>query len=479
MTITHETNHGSPRVLVLRLDHLEQELAAISELSPESRTQIKAFARRHDASSINGKGFIFENGNTLAIFLKGSTRGSLFSYRSAGAHAHALMTTQLIGHAGLTSIHLTSEHAAAVVEGMILSDYTYSKNRTPITLHLPDMDEADQSAVTAAVITANAVNHSRWIAEHPANLMTPEMLAEAARMIAEEHGLAINVLDESGIRENGLGAIAAVSRGSVHPPRLITLEYTHPEAAETVAIVGKGVNFDSGGLSLKNPQSMMLMKFDKTGATAALGAIAAVAELKPKINVVVTLPATENVIGPDAYKPGDVITTYTGLTVEIGSTDAEGRLILGDALAYTIAQFKPTGILSIASLTGAVKIALGRGVSAIAGTSDSLCRELIDAGNQTDERLWQMPIFDVHEELLQTEYADTMNMKEGGEAGLIQGNVYLKNFTGDTPWAAIDIASTAWDYRGAPYIKNKGASGFGTRLLTRWVCNRAEKSRVS
>ncbi|MCM8540907.1 MAG: M17 family metallopeptidase, partial [Lentisphaeraceae bacterium] len=197
----------------------------------------------------------------------------------------------------------------------------------------------------------------------------------------------------------------------------------------------------------------------------------AISELQPKVNVIGVIPATENVTGANAYKPGDVITAYNGKTIEIINTDAEGRLILCDALAWTVDKFKPDQIVNIATLTGAVISSLGRGIAAVAGNDDFVCQNLIQAGSEVDERLWQMPLCDVHEELLKSDFADLSNVMDNGEASLVNGSAFLKEFVDGTPWAAIDIGGTAWRHRGASYIKGIGASGFGCRLLSQWALN--------
>ena len=371
-------------------------------------------------------------------------------------------------------VDITSEECAGIVDALILGLYQYKEDEdaklTEIIFEVPkEKMENIQQAVSQAKVMSKSANFTRRLAATPSNMMTPKHIAGYAKELASENDLKLEVLGEREMSDLGMNALLAVSSGSCHEAQLIVLKYEHPEAETTLAIVGKALTFDAGGLSLKPSKTMKDMKFDKSGGSAVLGAMKAIAKLKPKVNVVGVIPSSENVIGSHAFKPGDVLKAYNGKTIEVSDTDAEGRLILCDALAYCVDKYKPNKMINIATLTGAVIQSLGRSVAAIMGNSDSLCKELIDAGAVVHERLWQMPLYDEYKEMMKSQYADLINLNEGREAGVIQGSIFLQEFVGDTQWGAIDIGGTAWNYRFSSYIKENCASGFGARLFTQWA----------
>ena len=420
-------------------------------------------------------------GEWIVISLKKAAKRPLFGFRNAGGVAVDYVRKYKLKEISLVTENLNSAQVAAVVDGLVLGDYCYAEadgktagKASCRTLRCSTVKDLDKTVVDAASVTAAATNTARRIADTPANVITPTAFASLAEKLAKKESLGCKIIGEVEMKELGMDAILAVSQGSAEEAKLICLEYKHPEAKKTLAMVGKGLTFDAGGISLKQAAGMMLMKYDKCGGTSVYGAIAAVAKLKLKVNVVALIPCSENLLGAKAYKPGDVIGSYAGKTIEIANTDAEGRLILADALAYAVKKYKPDAMANLATLTGAVNVALGRGGSAVAGTSDQLCQDLVAAGAEVDELLWQMPIWDAHEELLKSGYADIVNMKEGGEAGLPQGYTFLKHFVGETDWAALDIAATSWKYRGGDYIKGEGASGFGVRTLVQWAQSQSE-----
>lgn len=414
----------------------------------------------------------------VTALIKPSTQRPLFPWRNVCGDLHEIMEKYRLETITTDARLLSAEQCGALVDGLLLSDYKYKKDTTKNTLaHAIAFLKADsqqQAVIEKSRAQSEAANKARFMADSPANLMTPEIIAQEAVKLAERTGLKLTVLDEEEMRQQGMNALLAVSQGSAHEARLICLEYRHPEAEKTIAMVGKGLTFDAGGVSLKPSRGMCEMKYDKSGGTAVFYAMEAISKLQPKINVIGVVPSSENVTGANAVKPGDVITACNGKSIEVINTDAEGRLILCDALAWTVDKFKPAQIVNIATLTGAVIRSLGRGIAAVAGNDQSVCDQLIEAGLQVDERLWQVPILDVHEELLKSKFADLANVMDDGEASLVNGSVFLREFVADTPWAAIDIGGTAWRYRGASYIKGTGASGFGCRLLTQWALNESK-----
>ena len=273
--------------------------------------------------------------------------------------------------------------------------------------------------------------------------------------------------------ELGMNALLGVARGGSEAPKLIFLEYRHPEAVRTVALVGKGVTFDSGGISLKPPSKMHEMKFDMCGAAAVLCTMMAVSHLKPVINVIGVIPAVTNMPDGRAQTPGDIVRAYNGKTIEVQNTDAEGRLILADALAYTVDTCKPDVIVDIATLTGAAVVALGHVAAAVLGTDDAVVNGLVASGEATGEVLWRLPLWRDYEKQMEGTFADLSNVGPDREAGTITGAAFLKAFVGNTPWAHLDIAGTAYGVKNKPYLESKYATGFGVRLFTHWLLGQA------
>lgn len=298
----------------------------------------------------------------------------------------------------------------------------------------------------------------------PANDKRPEVYAEAVRSQAEAAGLAVSVLDETDLAEKGFGALLAVSQGSESKPRLVILEYRAEGAEKTVALVGKGVTFDTGGLNLKVGGSMTDMKTDMAGSAAVAGALIAAAGLKPDCNVIGLLPLVENMPSGSAIRPGDIIRSYSGKTVEIGNTDAEGRLILIDTIAYAVDAYHPDVLIDLATLTGACLMALGEKFAAVFSHDDDLAEAIVAAGVRTHERCWRMPLPEDYKELLKSEFADINNMPSTRWGGAITAALFLSEFVKDARWAHIDIAGPVYDKKGNAYSP-PGGTGFGVRLI--------------
>ena len=317
---------------------------------------------------------------------------------------------------------------------------------------------------------AAAMSVQRDLANLPGNVCTPTYLAEQARALAKRHAsLRVKVLDEPAIRREKMGCLLAVSQGSHQPPRFIVLEYqgTKKEQAPVV-LVGKGVTFDSGGISLKDPPGMDEMKFDMSGAAAVIAALTMAAQLRLPLRLVGLVAAVENMPGGKAIKPGDIVTSASGQTVEILNTDAEGRLILSDALHYA-RRFHPAAVVDIATLTGACVIALGHHHSGVMGNDDTLVRELLEAGRRADDRCWQLPLTEEYAEQLKSNFADFANVG-GRDGGAITAATFLGKFTQGMKWAHLDIAGTAYQ-SGA----NKGSTGRPTPLLADFLLHRAAR----
>jgi leucyl aminopeptidase len=293
--------------------------------------------------------------------------------------------------------------------------------------------------------------------------MKPDDLAQEAKKL-EKLGVKVTIYDKKAIEKIGLTALLAVNRGGVNEPRFVIMEY-NGGGKKKVALVGKGITFDSGGLDIKTADGMLTMKEDMAGAATVLATVKAAALLKLKVHVVGVFAATENMLGMDPYKPGDVVIAYNGKTIEIANTDAEGRVILSDALAYTEKMIKPDAMVDIATLTGAVSVALGHVCAGVMGTETKLIDHLIMSGNATGERLWPFPFYSEYHEMVKSDIADVQNIgKIPRSAGSIMGGAFLAAFVEKTPWAHIDIAGVSWSNLDAEYVR-KGGTGFGVRLL--------------
>ncbi len=368
---------------------------------------------------------------------------------------------------------------AALTEGVLLAGYQFDAYREQDKDSVTSLQAAtlligttgDKAATESATRDAAAVCRgiclARDLVNQPGNRKSPLFLAETAQKIAKEHNLRCSLLPRKELEQQGFGALLGVAQGSVRDPYLIVLEYhggTNDE--RPVALVGKGVVFDAGGISLKPADKMDEMKMDMAGGAAVLGAIQAVAELKLPVNLVAVVPAVENLPSGTAYRPGDILTSLSGKTIEVLNTDAEGRLILADALSW-VGQYNPRVVIDLATLTGACIVALGHHASAILGNHEGLIRELIKAGERCGDRLWQLPLWDEYDAQIKGDFADIKNTG-GRAAGTITAAAFLKQFSSDYTWAHLDIAGTAWADKSAPGIP-KGGTGVGVRLLVEYL----------
>lgn len=392
-----------------------------------------------------------------------------------------------LGHTGRLSEQLGDFLAGVgAVEAAILASWDFRELKKTerdgewpasiesVTLYATsDKQEQDfQRAVVHGTSTARAGNLARLLAARPANVATPTHLAETARRIADDHGLVVTVLDRAAMRQEGLAAVLAVAQGSQEEPRFIVLEYRGAgDGARPLVLIGKGVTFDSGGISIKPADRMEEMKYDMSGAAAILGAVQGIAELKVNANVIGIVPSAENLPSGLALKPGDVIGSLLGRTIEVVNTDAEGRLLLADALAWS-RRYDPAAVIDVATLTGAVVIALGHQAIGLMGNDGDLMDQVRAAGQRVGERCWPLPLWDEYREQLDSQVADIKNTG-GRPAGSITAGCFLKEFIGDTPWAHLDIAGTAYRDDPAPYLR-KGPTGAPTRLLIEWVRTRSE-----
>ncbi len=399
-------------------------------------------------------------------FQLGRLAGAAVRYlRARGVHQMAWLADEEKGAKGIRS----------VAEGAILADYDADRYRTEregdrridsfvIVSGRSPVPEDWVAALERGQTIAEAANFTRDLVNEPSNRMTPTQLAQHAREMAMRVGLAYEELGPEEIRNMKMGAFWAVAQGSDEPPRLLVLRYAPQDAPESpvIGLVGKGITFDSGGISIKPSQDMHEMKTDMAGGATMLGVMQAIAQLKPRVRAIAVIPATENMPSGKAYRPGDVITSMSGKTIEVLNTDAEGRLVLADALSYA-KQLGCTVLIDAATLTGAVMIALGNITTGVFGRNQEWVNRVVDSGNETGERMWQLPVDDDYRDLYKSSIADLANTG-GRYGGAITGAMFVGEFAGDTPWVHLDIAGTRWSNDEKPYLA-KGPTGVPVRTL--------------
>lgn len=399
--------------------------------------------------------------------------------RMAGTAARTLRGKKARTFAFLRRSDLAAaESAQAATEGALLALFEPDKYHTSDKTenHLDQMilatngegvDDA-KAGVERGRIIAEATNFGREVINEPSNVMTPTELARQAEDIARTYGLELDVLEESQMRDLGMGSLLGVAQGSAEPAKLIVLRYTPKTASdETIAIVGKGITFDTGGISIKPADGMEKMKYDMAGGATTIAAMRAIAQLKPTVNVLGIVPATENMPGGRAQRPGDVVRAMTGKTIEVINTDAEGRLVLADAVAYA-RKLGATKIVDLATLTGAVSIALGDVYVAILGNNQEWTDTVMATAKKSGEKFWQLPLDKEYREQIKSEIADIKNVG-GRKAGTITGAYFIREFVEDTPWVHLDIAGTAWNDSNKTYL-SVGPTGVCVRTLVNLVC---------
>jgi leucyl aminopeptidase len=451
--------------------------AAVGQLlaSGEARRSFKALALAHD----EGRRWLLVGLGARKDFTPERAR---VAAATTGQRAREISTVALCWQ---TPVEEDPSIAAALVQGTILGDYRFERHKSSPANHgEPAADEPPkhlerlmlaeagglEAAVAEATLIAEAVNRARDLQNRPGNDLTPSALADyAVATGAEIESLSVEVEGLAGILARGMGAFAAVAQGSEQEPALITLRYDGLSASgaagagnPTLGFVGKAVTFDSGGISLKPGAKMAEMKFDMSGGAAVIEAVSAIARLRLPVKLVAVVGATENLPSGRSVKPGDIVTAANGKTIEVNNTDAEGRLVLADCLWHAAAQGAER-LVDLATLTGAVIIALGSTYAGLMSNDDGLAERISAAGERTGELVWRLPLHEEYNQLVKGKYGDLDNAPEGRKAGTIVGASFLSNFVGEVPWAHLDIAGSAWELDRA-YV-GKGASGYGVRLL--------------
>jgi len=463
----------------------------LNELDQALDGAVSRAVREKEFSGKQGQTLLLHTGKRLAaervlLVGLGKEKAGTESLRQGVATAAAFLQGRWVSSCvvSLPSLSLRDSGVAgkaqAAAEGILLAAYRFDRYRTEKRDEFPpglkevsllvekqkDLDEAE-SGVEVGRCICRGVTLARDLVNEPGNIKSPEFLADQARTIAREAGIKCTVLDRKQLEKEGFGAMLGVAQGSVREARLIVLEYNGGNHdARPIALVGKGVVFDAGGISLKPAEKMDEMKSDMAGGAAVLGTLLAAAQLKLPVNLVGIVPAVENLPSGSAIRPGDILTSLSGRTIEVLNTDAEGRLILADALTYA-RRFEPRVVIDLATLTGACVIALGHHATAVLGNHNGLIRQLQRSGEECGERLWQLPLWDDYAGQIKSEIADVKNIG-GRPAGTITAAAFLQKFAEGCTWAHLDIAGTAWEDKGRHYLP-KGGTGVGVRLLVHYL----------
>jgi len=472
-------------LLVIGVFENEQDFSQSKELDPAVFASIK--------ETLDNKEFRGTSGSSVLIYTlgKGPMKkimllglGKREKFTDEVARICAGMVAQKAKELGakefsiLQFSNLDEGLVEAMTEGVTLALYSFDKYKAAedgkakieeVSILINSDSPKFQSIADRADLVVRAVNFARDIGNLPPNDCAPAQLASTALSLAQEYGMKARVIDRYELENMGMGGIVAVGKGSNNPPKLIILEYTGAAGDQKpYLLVGKAVTFDTGGISIKPGEKMDEMKFDKCGGCTVLAVMRAVASMKLAVNVIGIVPSVENMPSSTSYRPGDIIKMYSGKTVEVLNTDAEGRMILADALAYGIATYSPKAVIDLATLTGAAIIALGANVAALVGTNKQLADRLRKLSDRTGEKMWELPLYDEFHEQIKSAYADIRNIG-GRPGGAITAAAFLSNFVSDVPWVHIDIAGTAWTQDGT-YERSynpKGATGFGVRTLVK------------
>ena len=485
-------SHDTP-LLVLPVHESEEEAEApkAEVLAPAGLSEVLsgAFPVEDLKHKPGESAFVYlnEGGGPRRVLLLGAGKPSAFDLEAARRFSgHAVRAAESVGVSGLT-VYLGSgvsvDVAQAATEGAVLAVWRFTEMKSPdegdAPVEVSDFEvmigpedfDAGTEGVEVGGAVGRAANFARTLQSRPGNVATPSHLADEASRMAGEHGLEVTVMGPEELKAERMHALLAVAQGSDEEPRLIVLRHSGGAEGEApLVLVGKGLTFDAGGISIKPASGMEEMIFDMSGGAAVIGAMQAVAELNVPLNVVGIVPSAENLLDGRAMKPGDIIGSREGKTIEVVNTDAEGRLILADALSYA-QTFNPAAIVDCATLTGSVVIALGHHAAAVFSTDEDLIDELREAGDRSGERCWPLPLWDDYRRQIDSSVADLVNVG-GRPGGSITAACFLKEFVGECRWAHLDIAGTAYG-EGKLSYQRKGAAGFPTRLLVDWVRSRA------
>ena len=427
---------------------------------------------------------LFSNGNIDKLLLVGL--GEKKDFNSDKLRAVSANIIRNVESKKITSVSIDSkafnlsksEYAQAFSEGLALGQYKFLDYKSKVSkdtkvTRVTILGKSDKKYLDKGSILGEAVNYSRDLGNHPPNILTPTYLAKEAIMLGRCKNFKSKIIDIKEFKKLGLGSFYGVAMGSMQPAKFIIVEYSGGKKSDKpFALVGKGVTFDSGGISLKPPPRMDEMKFDMCGGATVFGLMKAVSNLQPKINIVFAIGATENMPGSNAQRPGDIVKAYNGKTIEVLNTDAEGRLVLADVLSYISKNYKPQAMVNFATLTGAVLVALGDRASGIMGNDEKLISEIKNSSNKTGEKVWELPLWNEYCKDIKSQIADIKNLGRSRLAGTISAGAFLKEFVGNTPWVHMDIAGTAWGPKEPSYMPKTGATGVAVRLIYNLIENR-------
>ena len=458
---------------------------SISEITPDFDPIIREITESNEFRAKDGTISIVHNnvgsGIKRALLLGMGDKKNLDPEKTRNLTGKVVNKAKELGISEFVLIpfkNMDKEHLSAMVEGIKLSDYSFNNykrdedrnNLNQVRILIRNDMKNSQKIIQHSVVVSDAVIFTRDISNLPPNDCSPKDLATLSKKLSENQKVKVRVIEKEEMKSYGFEGILAVGEGSASSPKLIVLEYSGSTKNRPIVIVGKAVTFDTGGISIKPPEKMEEMKFDKCGGCNVLGIMKAVSELGLDTNVIGIIPAVENMPSGTSYRPGDIIKMYNRKTVEVLNTDAEGRIILGDALSFAVKTFAPKAIIDMATLTGAAIIALGTNVAALVGNDDDLVTKILEYSNQTGEKIWQLPLFEEYKEQLKSSNADMKNIG-GRSAGAITAAAFLSNFVEDTPWVHLDIAGTAWTQEGTKEksYNPKGATGFGIRTIVKYI----------
>jgi leucyl aminopeptidase len=458
---------------------------SISEITPDFDPIIREITESNEFRAKDGTISIVHNnvgsGIKRALLLGMGDKKNLDPEKTRNLTGKVVNKAKELGISEFVLIpfkNMDKEYLSAMVEGIKLSDYSFNNYKrdedrndlNQVRILIRNDMKNSQKIIQRSVVVSDAVIFTRDISNLPPNDCSPEVLATLSKKLSENQKVKVRVIEKEEMKSYGFEGILAVGKGSASSPKLIVLEYSGSTKNRPIVIVGKAVTFDTGGISIKPSEKMDEMKFDKCGGCNVLGIMKAVSDLGLDTNVIGIIPAVENMPSGTSYRPGDIIKMYNRKTVEVLNTDAEGRIILGDALSFAVKTFAPKAIIDMATLTGAAIIALGTNVAALVGNEDDLVTKILEYSNQTGEKIWQLPLFEEYKEQLKSSNADMKNIG-GRSAGAITAAAFLSNFVEDTPWVHLDIAGTAWTQEGTKEksYNPKGATGFGIRTIVKYI----------
>ena len=458
---------------------------SISEITPDFDPIIREITESNEFRAKDGTISIVHNnvgsGIKRALLLGMGDKKNLDPEKTRNLTGKVVNKAKELGISEFVLIpfkNMDKEHLSAMVEGIKLSDYSFNNYKrdedrndlNQVRILIRNDMKNSQKIIQRSVVVSDAVIFTRDISNLPPNDCSPEVLATLSKKLSENQRVKVRVIEKEEMKSYGFEGILAVGKGSASSPKLIVLEYSGSTKNRPIVIVGKAVTFDTGGISIKPSEKMEEMKFDKCGGCNVLGIMKAVSDLGLDTNVIGIIPAVENMPSGTSYRPGDIIKMYNRKTVEVLNTDAEGRIILGDALSFAVKTFAPKAIIDMATLTGAAIIALGTNVAALVGNEDDLVTKILEYSNLTGEKIWQLPLFEEYKEQLKSSNADMKNIG-GRSAGAITAAAFLSNFVEDTPWVHLDIAGTAWTQEGTKEksYNPKGATGFGIRTIVKYI----------